>query len=283
MTQIAGSLALITGGSRGIGAATGMALAREGATVILLARSRFGLEQVASQISKEGGKAHWYVVDLSEAESIVGISNTIKAEWGVPDILINNAGSGQWLFTEETPVGEAEEMMAVPYFAAFYLTRSFLPEMIARRSGHILNITSAAAFRAVPGATAYNAACWAVRGFSESLSADLAGTGIRVTLMVPGTTSTPGFSHYPGVEERMPKILNAIPFITPEKVAQAMMRGIERDQKVVITPWPLKLMICFNQLLPGFAEWLMIRTGWKHPNEAERNGPAAPEKPFPGR
>ena len=269
MTRIPGSLALITGGSRGIGAATGIALARAGASIILLARNELGLEHVAGQISKQGGKVCCYSVDLSNSQSIVRISETIKAECGIPDIIINNAGTGKWLFTEETTIGDAEAMMALPYFAAFNMTRSLLPEMLARHSGHIVNITSAAAYRTIPGAAAYNAACWAIRGFTESLRADLAGTGIRVTLMVPGTSSTPSYSHYPGVEERMPRILQIVPFLTPEKVAQAMVRGIQQDQKVVITPWLLKLMIRVNHLLPGLIEWLIIKTGWKHSTRAE--------------
>lgn len=264
MTQIDGSLALITGGSRGIGAATAITLAQGGASVILLARTQSGLENVASQISKEGGKVLYYSIDLSDSKSIVEVSQTIKTECGIPDIIINNAGTGQWLFTEETPPGSAEEMMALPYFAAFNITRSFLPEMLERHSGHIVNITSGAAYRAIPGAAAYNAACWAIRGFTESLRADLFGTGIRVTLLISGTSTTPGFSHYPGVEERMPKILNIVPLLTPERVAQAIIHGIKRDQRVVITPWLLKLMVGMDKLLPSVVERLILKTGWKH-------------------
>lgn len=264
MTQIVRSLILITGGSRGIGAATGIALARAGASVILMARTQSGLENVASQISKEGGKARYYLVDLSNSKSIIDVSQIIKIECGIPDILINNAGTGKWLFTEESPIGIAEEMMALPYFAAFNITRAFLPEMLQRRSGHIVNVTSGAAYRAVPGAAAYNAACWAMRGFTESLHADLSGTGIRGTLLISGTTSTPGYSHYPGVEERMPRILNMVPLLTAEKVAQALVHGVQQNQKVVIIPGLLRLMIGFNHLLPRLVEWLIIKTGWKH-------------------
>jgi len=264
VTQIEGKLALITGGSRGIGAATGIALARAGASVILLARTQSSLENIANQISKEGGKVRFYSVDLSNSKSIVNVSQTIKTEFGIPDIIINNAGTGKWFFTEETPIDDAEEMMALPYFAAFNMTRSFLPEMLERHNGHIVNVTSGAAYRAIPGATAYNAACWAMRGFTESLHADLFGTGIRATLLISGTSSTPDFSHYPGVEERMPKILNIVPLLTPERVAQAIVHGIKQNQRVVITPLLLKIMIGIDRLLPWLVEWLIIKTGWKH-------------------
>jgi len=219
---------------------------------------------VAGQISQYGGTAHYYSVDLSNSNSIEHIAQTIKTEIGIPNIIINNAGTGKWLFTEETSFEDAESMIALPYFAAFNIVKSFLPDLLKRQSGHIVNITSGAAYRAIPGAAAYNTACWAIRGFTESLRGDLSGTGIKVTLMISGTSSTPGYSHYPGVEERMPKILNIVPTLTPEKVAQAMIHGIRQEQKVIITPWLLKVLIGINHLLPWFVEWLVIKTGWKH-------------------
>lgn len=243
MANITGKLALITGASRGIGAATASALAQRGARVVLLARTRQALEEVAQQIAAQGGETRVYPIDLSDTETVTHISQVIKKEIGTPDIIINNAGTGKWLFIEETTPAEAVEMMALPYLAAFNVTRSFLPEMLERHSGHIVNVTSAAAYRALPGATAYNAACWAMRGFTEALRVDSYGTGIRVTLLASGTATTPGFAHYPGVEERMPKIVKLVPLLTPERVAHAIIRGIERNQRVVVIPLMLRLLI----------------------------------------
>jgi NAD(P)-dependent dehydrogenase (short-subunit alcohol dehydrogenase family) len=91
---------------------------------------------------------------------------------------------------ETTPL-EAVQMMAVPYFAAFYVTRAFLPRMLERNSGHIVDVSSVGSRFVWPGATAYLAARWAVRGFTEALRADLAGTGIGVTLFECGVVRTP--------------------------------------------------------------------------------------------
>lgn len=264
MTNPSGKLVLITGASRGIGAATAIALAQRGARVLLLARTQVDLEKIAKQILTQGGEARVYPIDLSESETISHIAQVIKEETGIPDIIINNAGTGKWLFTEETSSSDLVEMMALPYFASFNITRAFLPEMLNRKSGHIVNVTSAAAYRALPGATAYNASCWAIRGFTEALRADLYRTGIHVTLLASGTATTPGFAHYPGVEERMPEIVKLVPLLTPERVAHAIVRGIERDQRVVVIPFLVRLLVVLDHWLPQLTEWLIVTTGWKH-------------------
>ena len=110
---------------------------------------------------------------------------------GTPDILVNNAGSGQWKFLEETSPAEIQAMMALPYFAAAWLTSAFLPAMRQRGSRHIVNISSLASRIVWPGATAYTAARWAMRGLSEALRADLYGSGIGVTLYESGEIESP--------------------------------------------------------------------------------------------
>jgi short-subunit dehydrogenase len=264
MTTLAGKLALVTGASRGIGAATALALAQRDSSLLLVARNQPALEAVAQQITTQGGTAHIFPLDLADTEAIDRFARVSMAEIGIPDIVINNAGSGKWLFTEETSASDAAEMITLPYLAAFNTTRAFLPAMLNRQSGHFVNVTSAVAYRALPGATAYNAACWAMRGFTEALRTDLAGTAIRVTLLASGTSTTPGFKHYPGVEERMPGIIKLVPLLTPERIATAVVHGIERNRRTIIIPFPLRLMLWINSLFPRLTEELVIRTGWKH-------------------
>ena len=136
--------ALITGASSGIGAAVAKAMARAGGQVLLLARRKAALEQVAAEITAGGGKAMVYPVDVSDAGAVAKVANKITEEVGPPDIIINNAGAGRFLFVDETSPQEAVQIMAVPYFAAFYITRAFLADMLKRNSGHIVNISSAA-------------------------------------------------------------------------------------------------------------------------------------------
>jgi uncharacterized protein len=268
--RLTGKTVLITGASRGIGAATARAFAQQGARVLLLARTELALAQVAQDITAQGGQASVYPIDLASSGAIERTTQTITTEVGIPDIIINNAGSGSWRFAEETSAAEVVDMMAVPYFAAFQITRAFLPQMLMRRSGHILNVTSVVAYRAIPGATAYSAACWAMRGFTEALRADLHRTGLHVTLLAAGTTTTPGFQHYPGVEERMPRITRVVPIVTPEQVAEAILWGIERERRTIVIPFAMHLLVVLNSVAPRLVEWLVVRSGWQHAKPAER-------------
>src|SRR3954454_16871777 len=118
-------LVLITGASSGIGAATARLTAREGGRVLLLARRREALEQLATEIKGNGGEAWAYPVDLCDPAAGGQTGQAILGEVGAPDILINNGGAGRWLSVEQTSPDELVQMMASPYFGAFYVTRAF--------------------------------------------------------------------------------------------------------------------------------------------------------------
>jgi short-subunit dehydrogenase len=262
--EFRGRLVVVTGGSRGIGAATAQILARKGAIVLVVARGQAGLDDVVASIRDAAGVAFSFKVDLADGIAVAALAETIRERYGVPDVIINIAGSGAFRFTHETTIGEAESMMSVPYFAAYNLTRAFLPDMLRRNSGHIVCMTSAVAYRAIPGATAYSAACWAIRGFTQALRADLYGTSIGVTLVASGTSTTPGYEHYPGVTERMPAITRLIPLVTPEVVGAAIVHGIERNHKLVVVPWAIRAVMTLDLFMPSLVEWLIARSGWTH-------------------
>ena len=208
--QIADTTVLITGASFGVGAATARAVARAGGRVALLALTAAALEQIAAEIAAAGGTARAYPVDLADPAAVMQVAQRVAAEIGVPDIIVNNAGAGRWLFLEETSTEEAVAMMAVPYFAALYVSRAFLPAMLRRGRGLIVNVNSPASLVAWPGATGYTAARWALRGFTEALRADLRGTRLRVMAVIPGIITSTYFEHNPGVTERFPKIARAL-------------------------------------------------------------------------
>ncbi|MGH7754493.1 MAG: SDR family NAD(P)-dependent oxidoreductase [Gemmatimonadales bacterium] len=255
--------ALITGASSGIGAATARALAAAGARVLLVARRARDLEKVAASIGTDA--ATIYPVDLSSASAVTQLAERIGASMGTPDIIVNNAGAGQWKFVDETTPEEAVQMMAVPYFATFYVTHAFLPGMLGRNTGHIVNVSSVGSRFVWPGATAYIAARWAVRGFTEALRADLAGTGIGVTLFESGVVRSPYWEHNPGSRERVPRMGKLVPELTPEAVAEAIVRGIEREQRLVVVPFMMKLTYWQHAVFPGVVQWLMTRTGYARP------------------
>ncbi|MFI5181281.1 MAG: SDR family NAD(P)-dependent oxidoreductase [Thermoanaerobaculia bacterium] len=263
--ELKGRLAVVTGASRGIGAATARLLAREGARVVLVARSREVLEAVAAGIRAAGGEAHVVVADLGVpgAESL--LEQEVVGVLGAPDLLVNNAGAGRWLFTEETSPEEAVGMMAAPYFAAFFATRAFLPKMLERGSGLIVNVNSPVALMPWPGATGYAGARWALRGLTEALRQDVAGTGVGVMHFVPGKTSSTYFEHNPGSEERIPHVAKVIPTLTPEEAAAALVGGVQRGAREVVVPFMLRLFWIFERPFPGLTRWLLRATGVKHP------------------
>ncbi len=146
--QISGMTALVTGASSGIGAATAQALAARGAHVLLLARDRDRdrerLAAVALAIRTQSGRAVLYPVDLSDPNPVAAVAKAVLKDTGALDILVNNAGAGRRLSVLETSPDELQQMMALPFFAAFNLTREFLPAMKQRGSGRIVNVTSVA-------------------------------------------------------------------------------------------------------------------------------------------
>jgi len=261
--RIAGAVALVTGASSGIGAATALALARAGArSVALLARGADALAAVAAQARGLGADARAFPVDLADLGAAERAAARAAAELGAPDVVVNNAGSGRWLFTEETTPAEAEAMIAVPYLAAFAVTRALLPAMLARRSGCVVNVTSPAAFCPWPGATAYTVARWAMRGFSEALSADLYRTGVHVALIVPGEVRSPYFEHNPGSHERLPRIARRLyRTLEVEEVAALVVRAVRRERRTVVAPLLLRATLAAHRLLPRPVEWLVRATG----------------------
>ncbi len=259
--NVRGRVAVVTGASRGFGAATARLLAQKGARVALLARGADALARVTAEIHAAGGTARSYSVDLRDAAEVSRVTEAITAELGPPEILINNAGTGAFRFLDETTPDEARDMIAVPYLAAVHVTRALLPAMLGRNAGHIVNVTSGLALWPVPGATAYVAACWAMRGFTEALRADLHGLGVRVTLLVSFTSSTPGYDHYPGVVERMPRMTKIIPQLTPDKVARAIVAAIERERRMVIIPFTLRVLYALGRWVPWLIAGLVAHTG----------------------
>lgn len=261
--MINGKLVLVTGASSGIGAATAKGMAKAGGRVVLLARRKEALDQVAAEITSAGGQAWTYSVDLADADAVVAVAKQITEALGTPDIIINNAGAGRWLFVDETSPAEAVQMMAVPYFAVFNVTHAFLPTILRRNSGHIVNISSVGSRFVWPGATAYLAARWAVRGFTEALRADLDGTGIKVTLYESAGVRSAYWEHNPESHERVPKMGKLIPEITPEQAANAIVRGVERNKRLIVIPFMMKLTYWLHAVFPGVVQWLMTKTGYR--------------------
>ncbi|MBK5109875.1 MAG: SDR family NAD(P)-dependent oxidoreductase [Thermoleophilia bacterium] len=259
--KLSGQRVLVTGASSGIGAEISREMARRGSHLILVARGAEKLEALAGELRENGATVEIEVCDLSSDAEIARLAGRVLDGDGAPDVLINNAGAGRWLATWETEAGYAEEAMRLPYLAAYELTRQLLPAMLERGSGWILNMTSAAGFLAIPGATAYAVARWAMRAFSYELEAELRGSGIGVTLLVPFEVDSPYFDNNPGSRERIPKIARLIGEMTPADVAQEAADSIEHERRERMLPWRGRLI--YRLTPPPLMRWLLSSTGWK--------------------
>jgi NADP-dependent 3-hydroxy acid dehydrogenase YdfG len=265
--ELEGAAAVVTGASRGIGASVARALAAAGASVHLVARS----DEVHEVARSLGSRSRAWQLDVTEPAEVEDFAKKLLAEHEPPDILINNAGSGRYLFVEETSADEARQQIESPYLGAFFVTRAFLPSMLERRQGRIANVTSPAAWAPWPGATGYSAARWAMRGFNAALRADLSGTGLSTMLICPGKTRSTYFAHNPGTEERIPKITAMIPAVTPDQVAASVIRGLRRDASFVAVPWQLRLFLAARTIAPWPFDWLIVRTGWRREVQQPRS------------
>ncbi len=246
--QFKGTLALVTGASSGIGEATARMLASKGARVALAARSAEKLERIASEIRAQGGEALAFPADLSNPEEAQRMTESVLQNAGAPGILVNNAGAGRWLSIRETSPEEARQMIELPYLAAFYVTRFILPEMLARKEGHIVNVTSPASYMVWPNAAAYIAARQALKGFSDALRIEAAPGGVSVSLVVLGPVESSYWEHNPGSRERVPK--GFAPLSTADAAA-TILRAIERRKKYAVRPGLFRLLFALEALAPG--------------------------------
>ena len=260
-----GRLAVVTGASSGIGAATARALGREGARVVLMARGADALEREAQAVRDAGGEAHPLCVDVGDHEAVAAAAERVLEGLGVPDVIVNNAGAGRFLFIDETDAEELVQMTAVPYFAAFFVTRAFIEPMLARGTGTILMVNTPASVIPWPGALGYASARFALRGFTQALRQDLRGTGLQVSSVTPGKVTSSYFERNPGAEDRIPSVERLVPALSPEQVADHIVRALRRDAKDVYVPFALRATMLFARLAPGALMWANARTGARRP------------------
>lgn len=261
--DVKGKKVLVTGASRGIGAATARLFAHEGAEVVLVARSSKELEQLTQEIHQQGGKAKWYAADLSQSSEIEKLALLIQAEIGTPDVIVNNAGLGRWLFVEETPAEEAEMMTKLPFQAAFHICRCLLPAMLERGSGYVVNVNSPVAIINWGGAAAYASSRWALRGLSESLKIDLAGTGVKVRHVVLGEVESNYWEANPGARDRLPGISKLIPRLSTEKAAKHIRRSLNQPFAEYTRPWVLWSFRRMLWMTPWLVKGLVRMTSYK--------------------
>lgn len=253
-------IALVTGASSGIGAAAARHLSVLGYRVILVARRAEQLQRVADNI---GSGAVAEACDASSGEDVLDLAERVMQKHGVPDVIVNSAGAGQWKLIEDTEPDEALTMMKAPYFAAFNISRAFMREMLARRSGILIHVGSPACIFPWPSSVGYTAARWALRGLHESLCQDLEGTGVCSCHILFGRVDSPYFEHNPGVAEAMPTIARTVRILSTDECGRLIAQLAENPKRERMHPFALRLYASVHRVAPGLVLWLLRRTGAK--------------------
>jgi short-subunit dehydrogenase len=245
---LAGEVAIVTGASSGIGAATAHELARRGAVVVLAARRAGALEAQAQAIRAAGGKATPVQTDLADRAQVTRLVDCTLATFGRVDVLVNNAGANWSKAFASTSPAEMTQLVEVNLLGMMLVTRAVLPAMLERRHGAIISVASLSGRVAME--PLYSATKYGVRGFSLALRRQLAGSGVTVSVVAPGNIDTAMTSH---LSARMPQ---------PDLVAQKIAELARHPRREVVIPRKHYAIAWLEQLLPTVADLAYHRRHW---------------------
>lgn len=258
MKDLNGKVVVLTGAASGIGRALAQALAGEGAILELADKNEGGLAETAALI---GGSAdvETAVLDVSDRDGFDAWAADILTRRGHVDVVINNAGVALAALGTDMSHEDLEWLMGINFWGVVYGTRSFLPQMLARDSGHIVNVSSVFGLFGVRAQSAYCAAKFAVRGYSDSIRVELDGTGVRMTVVHPGGIKTniarAARVRFQGEDAPSPDDLAAnfdkAAKTTPDKAAQVILNGIKKDKARVLIGTDAKIIDILQRLIPA--------------------------------
>ena len=232
---------LITGASSGIGGALAVELAKRGAKLGLVARRADALTEIANRISATGSRALVLPADVRDADSLRAAAEKLQSEIGPVDVLIANAGIGPTRDGSDLNAKEVSEVININVIGAANSVAAVLPQMVAHGQGHLVVISSLAAYRGLPRSAAYCASKAAVSAFFESLRLDLEPKGISVTIIHPGFIKTPLTS---GREAQMPFLMEL------DAAVQKIVGAIEKRKKSYAFPWQLASIVRAGMVMP---------------------------------
>lgn len=256
-------VAVVTGGSAGIGRAAVRELAAGGYDVAVLARGAAGLDAVAEDVRQAGRRALTIATDVADPDAVDAAADRVEAELGPIDVWVNCAFAGSLAFFWDTSVDDFRRITDVTYYGQVYGTRAALRVMRPRDRGRIVNVSSAMAYRGIPLQSAYCGAKHAVKGFTESVITELRNTGSHVTI---GLVTLPGVNtpQFEWNENQMPQDPMPVPPIYQPEVAGraiAFMAGHRRRNMWVGVPTAYTVL--GNRLAPGLVDWYLGKTGVK--------------------
>ncbi|MCE5268477.1 MAG: SDR family NAD(P)-dependent oxidoreductase [Planctomycetaceae bacterium] len=262
-----GKTALITGGSRGLGLLIARELARHGAHVALCARDEMELRRAVSQfVAVRNSDVTTVVCDLTVQDDVDRMVDSLMRRWNRIDVLVNNAGIIQVGPVQEMTLSDYQDAMAVHFWAPLYAVNAVLPQMLERREGRIVNISSIGGKISVPHLLPYCASKFALVGLSQGLRAELAGSGVQVTTVCPGLmrTGSPRHAQFKGRhrdEHAWFSISDSLPLVAidAERAARRIVAACRRGDPEIMVSWMSRTASTLHGLFPGTTSRVL---GW---------------------
>ncbi|ALX05538.1 MULTISPECIES: SDR family NAD(P)-dependent oxidoreductase [Aeromicrobium] len=240
MTHYSHKVAVVTGAASGIGRALAVELGRRGATVAVCDVDAAGLAETQRLVEATGARVRGDLVDVAERERVEEYARDVVADLGRVNLVFNNAGIAYSGTVEEMSYKDVEKIMDVDFWGVVHGTKAFLPHLVESGDGHVVNISSIFGMFSMPSQSAYNAAKFAVRGFTESLRQEmaLAQRPVKVTCVHPGGIATNIARNADQAEGRdhdeLARSFDKVARTSPEKAAQVILAGVEKGKARVL-------------------------------------------------
>ncbi len=284
MQELRDRVAAVTGAASGIGRGLAIELAREGCQLALSDVDEEGLRETAARAAEAGVKVRSERVDVAERDAVHAWADAVVEEYGRANLIFNNAGVALAADVETMSYEDLEWLMGINFWGVVHGTKAFLPHLQRAGEGHVVNVSSAFGLIAVPSQSAYNAAKFAVRGFTESLREELeiAGSPVSATCVHPGgiRTSIVASSRLREVEGRTPTREEAttefdrLARTSPEDAARRILQGVKRNERRVLVGIDARVIDGVQRLLPTAYQRIIVaaskrRSAWG-PRSEER-------------
>ncbi|MDW8064111.1 MAG: SDR family NAD(P)-dependent oxidoreductase [Anaerolineae bacterium] len=258
---VRGKVFVVTGGGNGLGRELVLLLLARGASVAAVDIDQAALHEVTKLAGDRKGRLSTHVVDITDRPAVEALPQAVIAAHGAVDGLINNAGIIQpFVRVKDLEDSAIERVMRVNFYGALYMTKAFLPYLLARPEAHIVNVSSMGALVPVPGQTIYGASKAALKLFTEGLRNELLDTRVRVTLVIPGAMGT-DIAARSGVGHtlRVPEDSRSFKVLSPAKAAEIIVEGIERNRYRVLVGRDARIMDLLSRLSPKRAADLVYK------------------------
>jgi len=255
LRELRGATVLVTGAASGIGRETAAKFAGEGAIVLLVDVDEAGLDELRAQLERRGSECRTYLTDVSKADQVDALASLVLHDLGAPDVLVNNAGVFVWGDFVDTTLEDWEWLIGVNLWGPINTMRAFLPGMIERGSGHVVNVASGGGLVTLPALAGYCATKFALVGLSEAMYQELYDRGVMVTTVCPGSTRTPIIhnTRVRGLDaDKLENVIYPVANRYPaEKVAARIVHAVKHERVLVVLTFNIWFMWIVKRISPA--------------------------------